>query len=202
MRFLVAGSGGFSKEIADLVSGLGHEIVAFFDEHPSSDNHEPTGLPVIDDPALAEFDAVAVAIGDAIVRERMFVRFAGMSMPVLAHPSASVSPSAEIGEGALIMHNVVVGAKAQIGRGVIVNVGCCIAHDCRVGAFTHLAVGVNLGGGASVGERCLCGTGTIVLPRIAVGDRVVVGAGAVVNRDVRDGLTVAGVPARPLSPAE
>lgn len=202
MRFLIAGSGGFSKEVADLLADLGHDVIAFFDERPSSGAHDPTGLPVTDDPAAFEFDAVAIAIGDAIVRERMFEHFGEARTPVLAHPSSSVSSSAVIGDGALIMHNVVVSAQAEIGRGAIINVGCYVAHDCRVGAFTHLAAGVNLGGGASVGEACLCGTGAIVLPRIAVGDRVVVGAGAVVNRDVRDGLAIAGVPARPLSPAE
>jgi sugar O-acyltransferase (sialic acid O-acetyltransferase NeuD family) len=202
VRFLIAGSGGFSKEIADLLIDLGHEGVAFFDERPVSLEHLPTGLPVTDDPSTVDFDAVAVAIGDAIVRERMFEHFEGALMPVIVHPSASVSPSASIGEGTLIMHNVVISAQAEIGPGAIINVGCYVAHDCRVGAFTHLAAGVNLGGGSSVGDGCLCGTGAIVLPRIAVGSRVVVGAGAVVNRDIADGLTVAGVPARALGPAE
>lgn len=202
MRFLVAGSGGFSREIADLVTELGHEVAAFYDEHPASLTHAPTGLPVVDDPDRAEFDAVAVAIGDALVRERVVSRFEGAPMPALAHPSASVSPSAEIGDAALIMQNVVVSAQARVGRGVILNVGCYVAHDCVVEAFTHLAAGVNLGGGSSVGRGCLCGTGSIVLPGVAVGHGAVLGAGTVANRDVADGLVVAGVPARELPDAE
>ncbi|HET6498381.1 MAG TPA: acetyltransferase [Coriobacteriia bacterium] len=202
MRFVIAGSGGFSREVADLVIELGHEVVAFFDEHPATTGHVPTGLPVVRDPGAIEFDAVAVAIGDAAARERIFATFAEWPKPVLAHRSASVSPSAVIGEGSIVMHNAVVSAQASLGRGVIVNVGCYVAHDCSVGEFTHLAAGVNLGGGATVGPGCLCGTGTIVLPRVAIGSAVVTGAGAVVTRDVADGVVVTGVPARILPAAE
>lgn len=198
MRFLIAGSGGFSREVADLVADLGHEIVAFFDERPAPSEHAPTGLPVVSDHASVEFDAVAVAIGDADSRARMLERLSAWPAPTLVHPSASVSPSAAIGDGGLIMHNAVISARASLGRGVIVNVGCYVAHDCTVGEFTHLAAGVNLGGGATVGARCLCGTGTIVLPQVVVGTAVVTGAGAVVNRDVADGVIVAGIPARVL----
>jgi len=198
VRFLIVGSGGFSREVADLIADLGHIPVAFFDEFPGASVHSPTGLPVFEDPTLVDYEAVAVAIGDSTVRERMFNRFAESRIPTLVHPSASVSPSAHVSMGALIMHNAVISARARIGAGVIVNVGCYVAHDCEVGAFTHLAAGVNLGGGVVVGSRSLCGTGSIVLPQTVIGDSVVLGAGAVVNRDVADGLVVAGVPARPL----
>lgn len=202
MRFMIAGSGGFSREVADLLAELGHEVAAFFDERPAQGEHVPSGLPVVCDPRAAEFDAVAVAIGDAAVRERMFASFSAWPTPALVHPSASVSPSAVLGEGSIVMQNAVVSAQASLGRGVIVNVGCYVAHDCSVGEFTHLAAGVNLGGGATVGPRCLCGTGTIVLPKVTVGREVVTGAGAVVHRDVAGGVVVTGVPARVMRSAE
>lgn len=202
MRFLIVGAGGFSREVADLVNDLGHEVTAFFDEEPHAVAHEPTGLPIVADTAGVGYDAVAVAIGDAAVRKRLFERFAGASLPVLAHPSAQVSPSAQVGAGTLIMHNAVVSAQADLGEGVIVNVGCYVAHDCRVGAFTHLAAGVNLGGGASVGEGCLCGTGSIVLPGVRVGSHAVLGAGAVVLHDLVNGAKAVGVPARELAAPE
>ncbi|WP_262422983.1 acyltransferase [Brevundimonas denitrificans] len=43
----------------------------------------------------------------------------------------------------------------------------------------------------------LIGLGARVLPGVRIGAWAVVGAGAVVMKDVADGQTVAGVPARP-----
>lgn len=47
-----------------------------------------------------------------------------------------------------------------------------------------------------IGSNVLIGAGVIVLPGVRVGDSSVIGAGAVVNRDVTPGTVVAGVPAR------
>lgn len=48
----------------------------------------------------------------------------------------------------------------------------------------------------SIGHRCWLGGNSIVLPGVTIGDEVVVGAGAVVTKDVPDGSVVAGNPAR------
>jgi len=45
---------------------------------------------------------------------------------------------------------------------------------------------------------CYLGAGCLVLPGVTVGERAVVGAGAVVTRDVPPGKVVVGVPARPV----
>jgi len=61
-----------------------------------------------------------------------------------------------------------------------------------------IAPGAHLGGEVTIGEGVLIGIGATVMPQRRVGDWAVVGAGACVVEDVPDGVTVVGVPARPL----
>lgn len=51
-----------------------------------------------------------------------------------------------------------------------------------------------------VGRRASLGSGVIVMGGVRIGEAAVVGAGAVVTRDVAPGETVIGLPARPMSP--
>ena len=55
-------------------------------------------------------------------------------------------------------------------------------------------------GNVHLGDGVTIGTGANVLPGVTVGAGAFVGAGAVVTADVEPGLTVAGVPARPITP--
>lgn len=50
----------------------------------------------------------------------------------------------------------------------------------------------------SIGKDCWIGGHATVLPGVIIGDRCVVGAGAVVTRDVPDDSVVVGNPARPI----
>ncbi|HVN87103.1 MAG TPA: acyltransferase [Candidatus Binatia bacterium] len=49
-----------------------------------------------------------------------------------------------------------------------------------------------------IGDDAWIGTGVIILPNVSIGRAAIVGAGAVVTRDVPDGAVMAGVPARRL----
>ncbi|MBL8764651.1 MAG: NeuD/PglB/VioB family sugar acetyltransferase [Phycisphaerae bacterium] len=114
----------------------------------------------------------------------------------VVHPSAWVSAAATIGQGVWVGPTAVIHTRANVHAHAIVNSGAIVEHECRVGPNTHLAPGSVLGGRVEIGEGSLIGLGARVLPNVKVGSGCTIGAGATVTRDVPDGATVMGTPAR------
>lgn len=51
----------------------------------------------------------------------------------------------------------------------------------------------------TIGKNCWIACNVVILPGIEIGDNVVIGAGAIVNKNVNSNSIVAGVPAKPIN---
>ncbi|WP_301911709.1 NeuD/PglB/VioB family sugar acetyltransferase [Neisseria viridiae] len=204
-KLAVIGAGGHGKVVAELAAALGTygEIVFLDDRAQGSVN----GFPVIGTTLLLEnslspeqFD-IAVAVGSNRIRRQIAEKAAalGFALPVLIHPDATVSPSSTVGQGSVVMAKAVVQAGSVLKDGVIVNTAATVDHDCLLDAFVHISPGAHLSGNTHIGEESWIGTGACSRQQIRIGSRATIGAGAVVVRDVSDGMTVAGNPAKPLA---
>lgn len=205
---LILAAGGHAKVVAEtaLASGAASRI-GFLDDRILP---PVLGWPVLGpldqalDPSIREqFPAALVAIGHTATRLSWIVRLqaAGYRLPLLIHPSAWISPSAQLGIASVVLAQVAVQSQATIGRGCILNTGCSVDHDAQICDGVHICPGARLAGEVHVGDRSWIGTGASVIQQIRIGADVTVGAGASVVRDLPDGVTAVGVPARVLPTA-
>lgn len=207
-RVIIIGAGGHAQVVADILlrsADAGSDItpVGYVDDDTRIIGSLRLGLPVLGSlDTLQDFphDGVTIGIGDNRVRRRIFenLQRIGKQIVTAVHPSAIIAPDAIIGIGTVICARAVINPGSTIGVNCIINTGAIIDHHCHIGNHTHIAPSATLGGGVSVGEGSLIGIGAILLPQSMVGVGCTVGAGACVHRTVTDGLTVIGVPARPL----
>ena len=97
---------------------------------------------------------------------------------------------------------------ARIGRRLIIDhgMGVVIGETAEIGDDVYLYHGVTLGGTSSergkrhptLGNEVIVGAGAKILGDILIGDGARVGANAVVVQPVGAGVTVVGIPARPV----
>lgn len=123
---------------------------------------------------------------------------AGLQLVSAVHPSALVLDLARIEPGCWISAGAIVGYKAELEAGAMVNNGAQVDHHCILGSCVQLDPGVVLAGHVTVRELAHIHTAATVINRIEIGRGAIVGAGAVVIRNVPPDTTVAGVPAQPI----
>ena len=205
---LILGAGGHAKVLAETALATRQfSCIAFLDDRCVRSDGFPMvlGWPILghlsqalDPLTLSSFDAALVAFGAASIRLVWMEKLStmGYTLPAFVHPTAWVSPSAQIGSGSVVLAQAAVQAQAVIGPGVILNTGCSVDHDCQLAAGVHVCPGGRLAGEVKVGTRSLIGIGASVIQRVDIGANVTVGAGAAVTSDLPDGVTAVGVPAR------
>ncbi len=141
---------------------------------------------------------LTIAYGNNSEKERIAKRLSklGYSFHPAVSRSSYISNHVNIGEGTIINPNVTIMPNTRIGEHVIIHSGSVIEHDNIIEDFANISPAVITGGNVHIGKGCYIYTGVKIIPKISIGDYAIVGAGAVVIRNVEQRSTVVGVPAR------
>jgi len=207
---VIIGAGGHGRVVLDILMQAGaSRPVAFLDNNDRIHGRRVDGLPVrggLDLLPHLRDDGITkaiIAIGDNGVRRGIArtVESAGFELVNAIHPSARLATNVTLGRGLVIAAGATVCAHAQIGDYAILNTGCIVDHESMIGMATHVCPGVRLAGHVVVESGAFVGIGATVIQNVRIGFESVVGAGAVVIKDVPPMTTVVGVPARPIKDA-
>lgn len=206
MKCILIGGGGHGRVLLEAVNEFRPGVlVGVLDSQPGLQRVGDVPvlggdelLPNLKTQGFTHFVIGVGSVRSCVRRAELYVaaRNAGLEPLSVVHPAAWASHSAEIGAGCQILSKAVVNTGARLGGHVLVNCGAIVEHDCVIGAHTHVATGAVLCGDVKVGELTHIGAGSVIRQGIRIGARAVIAAGAVVVKDVPEGATVMGVPAR------
>ncbi len=207
---IIIGASGFGREVAWLVERINKEkptwnIVGFLDDDERIQGTLINGYLVCGkcEDVIKYPDAYYVcAIGASKVREKIIARVRNSNPEIkfatVIDPSVEISNLVTIGEGTIICAHTIITVNIEIGSHVIINLDCTIGHDAILNDFVTLYPSVNVSGITNIGHAVELGTGMQIIQGKSVGDYSIVGAGAVVVKDIPEKCTAVGSPAKPI----
>ena len=203
---IILGSGGHAKVLIDVLRIRDIKVVGITSIELQDINKKLNGINVIgNDEAIFRYSPESVHLVNGIgytgkteKRRELFDFFKGKgySFAGVIHPSAVVSLDVQMDEGVQVMAGAVIQTGSKIKKNTIINTKVSVDHDCVIGSHVHLAPGVTISGGVQVADDVHIGAGATIIQEIRIGKKCSIGAGSLVLNNVKDGVTVFGVPAR------
>ena len=200
-KLLIIGAGGHGRVAADIAIKMKRwKKITFLDDDQNL--LFSMGIKVIgitnDVFKYTRNHDIFVAIGNSKTREKIqnSLEHKGANIPILIHPNAIIGEKVEIGTGTVVMAGTVINCCSKIGKGCIINTGVTIDHDNIIENFVHLSPGVHTAGTVQIGKGSWIGIGAVISNNLNIISECVVGAGAVVVKNITETGFYVGVPAK------
>lgn len=200
----IFGSSGFGKEVAWLLEENGeYQILGFIDDNPDVLGKVINGYKVVGNSEfLLSIDKpinVVIAIGKPLIREKIVTKLKRnhlISFPNIISKDVRMSKYVTFGEGNIVCAGNILTTNINVGDFNLINLNCTLGHDDILGSFITIYPGVNVSGNVCIGNNCELGTGSKIIQGLIIEHDTVVGAGAVIIRDIIESGTYVGIPAK------
>ena len=199
---VVIGANGLAKQVLPLYNG--NPRVIFFDDTEEAEENLYEHKIVHDLKWVREHTLIgepvnfSICIGNPKWREYFYYLLIDMgATPInILSELSSIQERSEIDTGNIFLDFSLVETDVKIGKGNLINCYAGLFHDVQIGEFKEIMPGAKILGGAKIGNSCRIGTNATILPQIHICSNVVIGAGAVVTKNITEPGTYIGIPAR------
>lgn len=206
MKSVIIGAGTYGEVYLAYLQEAGVEIVGFLDDDPKYIGANLRGFPVLGGIAMLEtikdthgVESVYCPLGNNKLRVK-FLKMAkeyGLQTPNYIHPSVCISPDVTIGEGVYILLGTCIMPHTVIKDYVMISMNVSLAHHNILDEGVFLSTGCNFGANIHAHKYAYCGIASTIMTGLhELGEECLIGAGAVVIRDVEPKAVMTGVPAK------
>lgn len=205
-KIVLVGGGGHCKSIIDTLLESNDFIIEGIVD-PNIQGEDVFGIKVIgnDDILINLYESgckyafISVgSIGECNLREKLSnkLKSIGFILPSIVDCTAIVSKNAVIEGGVFVGKGAIINANTLIKENSIINTRSIVEHDCIIEKFVHVAPGAVISGGVKIGYGSHIGANATVIQNINIGEKVMIGAGSVIIRDVNNNKRYCGNPGR------
>ena len=202
----IVGSGGFAKEVAFLIEDINKKneewnILGFIDEKVGEFNGKYKVYQNDEWVTKTNDDIhIVFGLGNPSVVSKLVKLYSinpNIKYPTLIHPNVIGDwDRITIGEGNIICAGNIFTTDIHIGAFNVFNLDCTIGHDTVIGNYNVINPSVNISGGVQLNNEILFGTGCQILQYLKVIDKTIIGAGAVVTKNIEKSGVYVGSPAK------
>lgn len=140
MKLIILGAGGYGQTVADIAEqSEDYEEIHFLDDNSTADNV----IGKCEDFKNYKDCAIYPAFGNNQMRLDWIERLEeeNITIPVLIHNTAYVSPKTKLGNGTIVLPHAVINTNCIIEKGCIINCGAIIDHGCIIEQGCHICLG-------------------------------------------------------------
>ena len=207
---IIIGASGFGREVAWAVERINKiaqtwNLIGFIDDNENIQGEFINGYRVLGKTTnVCDYPEAyfVCAVGASRIREKIVQRIKKINPEIhfgtVIDPTVEMSKLVTIGEGTIICAHTIITVNITIGSHVIINLDCTIGHDAVIQDFVTLYPSVNVSGITRIGYATELGTGMQIIQGKCIGDYSIIGAGAVVVKDIPGKCTAVGSPAKPI----
>lgn len=194
LEILLLGTGGHARSCIEVLEQENKYKIAGLVSEKGSVINSFSGYPILGDDSdlndlRKKYDNALITVGQIKTpktRIKLFklLKELDFFLPIIKSPRAHISKRSSIGEGSIIMHDVIINTNAKIGNNCIINNKSLIEHDARIGDNCHISTGTIINGKAFIGNGNFIGSGVVTKEAVKIGNNCIIGAGVIIKNDI------------------